>query len=749
MTGDFGKSTSQTVANGMVESATKRVSFHSSTAGRPSGVYKRRYDIISGDSSGGNGATRSKVALALHMLIIVVATIQLVAAVWITYDLAVKGRLSIVGVALMAACGVVWGLLMCCVCCNGGSMALSLQQGIRVTEVSSSTHIPKDVPVAPLPATAAITKHVVESPVDRASRVQDTLRELGVQEVHDVQVDGHVVLTASYLGKSEDYLTTPVTPKTGAHHVTFRLGRQREILCTIGREVFKVHSWAGGRTNPIIPGRLQIIVRPMFPQNMDAVSYRMYFKRNGTERVEPMHLLKVRVTAESLLSIMFESGVYADCVGSSEALRHYVDFYSRLLLRCSPGASKDSIELGYEYKSVRGSRESVLRLAGKNLPQVAGNNAGAARFLHDVVTYRCAFERLLNFGSITRLEKAFIDSILNSTAKYSVEAICRDGAGTSREFVSALYALTCTRERFFQNLDDMHLTQAIISKFLTDKDFRTIMVARTLNAVHNAIHRIRKKGAQITLDSIISYGHIEESLSYLCRWMPGLFESVSAVLLISSHGLVHMQDLDASIVKWLAVIPGFEVIGVGGDVAEVSAASAKRKNKTAAGSGVDARFLAAIKIAVREAAFNESVAKAVHAALKSAKSNGITGDLKTLQISLAKLNQEGLRAIVAFAVACEIADLIPNGHKCSPEVLREILGPELSSQSMLRVLESAMHGHCEFFTSLISEVAYVHYPSLDRGLVGVRFSTTRETSFIDVTTETSVQTPNGQALQNL
>ncbi|AXW84930.1 hypothetical protein BKM88_02110 [Anaplasma marginale] len=694
-----------------------------------------RVGRASGSCHADNNAVLPRVAIVRHALVIILAAVQLVCVVLVTYDLVKKGHLSVWSAALMAACSIMWGVVLLRLA------YLFLRRRANVAMVLNA-QLPTD-PLISVPASTATAGREIGSRTDRLSEVQNNLH--GVQAVSDIQPAGHVILTASYLGRAEDHLSASVGPGVSASRVVFHSGGRGEILCVIGREVFKVRSWAIGRVNPMVPGCVQIILRPIFPQDMSIARHAMYFKRNGAAGAEPMHLLKVRVTTESLLSIMFESGIYTDCVGSSESLRHYVEFYSRLLLRCLPGSSGDSAVGG---EVAHWGREDALRCAGRGLLQMVGSHAGIRRFVCDIITHRRAFERLVSFGSITRLEKAFIGSCLNSTAECDVAALGGNGADTSREFVSALYAITCTYEQFFKNLDDTHRTRLIISKFLADKDFRTVMVARTINAVHNAIYSIKRRKAQITLDAIISHGCIEESLPYLCRWMPALFESVSAVLLINSYGLTHMQDLDASIVRWLAVIPGFEVINTNG-VVEVLAKSTERGRGITPDSEVDTRFLTAIEIISKTAEFNAYVPSAAQALYTGTEDSNMTRPMKTLQTPLARLNPEGLRAIVAFAVACEIADLLPDGQKCSLNALREIIGPEISSRAMLRILENAGQKQCGFFTSLISDVVYVRYPSLDRELVGVRFPAVEETSSIDVTTETSVETPYRPPLQNL
>ncbi|WP_037351799.1 hypothetical protein [Anaplasma marginale] len=694
-----------------------------------------RVGRASGSCHADNNAVLPRVAVVRHALVIILVAVQLVCVVLVTYDLVKKGHLSVWSAALMAACSIMWGVVLLRL------TYLFLRRRANVAMVLNA-QLPTD-PLISVPASTATAGREIGSRTDRLSEVQNNLH--GVQAVSDIQPAGHVILTASYLGRAEDHLSASVGPGVSASRVVFHSGGRGEILCVVGREVFKVRSWAIGRVNPMVPGYVQIILRPIFPQDMSIARHAMYFKRNGAAGAEPMHLLKVRVTTESLLSIMFESGIYTDCVGSSESLRHYVEFYSRLLLRCLPGSSGDSAVGG---EVAHWGREDALRCAGRGLLQMVGSHAGIRRFVCDIITHRRAFERLVSFGSITRLEKAFIGSCLNSTAECDVAALGGNGADTSREFVSALYAITCTYEQFFKNLDDTHRTRLIISKFLADKDFRTVMVARTINAVHNAIYSIKRRKAQITLDAIISHGCIEESLPYLCRWMPALFESVSAVLLINSYGLTHMQDLDASIVRWLAVIPGFEVINTNG-VVEVLAKSTERGRGITPDSEVDTRFLTAIEIISKTAEFNAYVPSAAQALYTGTEDSNMTRPMKTLQTPLARLNPEGLRAIVAFAVACEIADLLPDGQKCSLNALREIIGPEISSRAMLRILENAGQKQCGFFTSLISDVVYVRYPSLDRELVGVRFPAVEETSSIDVTTETSVETPYRPPLQNL
>ena len=685
-----------------------------------------------------NDTACPRVAIVRHALVIILTTIQITSVILIIHDLMTRG-LSVRSAALMAACGIMWEALLCFI--YSRLIRLSLQQRTNVTSVPNM-QIPTDSPIStPLSATTA--EHVAEIPADRLFEVQNNL--CGVRIVSDIQPAGHVILAASYLGKSEDHLSSSVMPGMSASRVAFHIGRRGEILCVIGCEVFKVHSWTIGRIDPMVPGCVQIVLRPMFPKDMSIARCRMYFRRDGAVGATPMHLLKAKVTTESLLSLMFESGTYTDCVGSSESLRHYMEFYSRLLLRCSPGSSRD-VAVGGE--AVRGGREEALRLAGRDLLQMVGSHAGIQQFMHDIITHRSAFERLLNFGSITRLEKAFIDSCLNSTAECDVEALSGDGVGTSREFISALYATTCIYEQFFKNLDDTHCTRLIISKFLADRDFRTVMVVRTINAVHNAVNRVKRRKAQITLDAIINYGCMEESLSYLCRWMPALFESVSAVLLISSYGLTHMQDLDMSIVRWLAIIPGCEVISAN-SMTEALATSVQRGRGITSDSGMDARFLAAIEFISKTAEFCAYVPGAAQALRTDTEDSGVTGPTKTLQTLLARLNREGLRAIIAFAVACEIVDLLPDGQKCSLSALREIIGPEIGSGAMLRILENARQEQHGFFTSLISDAVYVRYPSLDRELVGVRFPTVEETSFVNVTTATSIQTPCRPAFQNL
>ncbi|MFV9893334.1 MAG: hypothetical protein AB8U48_02265 [Anaplasma ovis] len=767
MIGDYCNNTSRTVADNVSASKIGDAGFSGSNRSR-FGTYRVRPAYRSRYAD--NNAACPRIAIVRYALVIILATIQLISVILVTYDLITKGHLSVRSMALTAVCGIMLGALLCFICFRLVHSFLRQRTNVtRVPDAQLSTTPPVSVPLSTATAGRAIESptdylsevqnnlhdfgaqwvpdtplstttagRVVESSADRLSAVRNNL--CGVRMVSDIQPAGHVILTARYLGKSEDHLSPSVVPGVSASRVAFYSCRRGEILCAIGREVFRVRSWTIGCVDPIVPGYVQIILRPMFPKDMSIAKCRMYFKRDGAAEATPMHLLKVKVTTESLLSLMFESGIYTDCVGSSESLRHYMEFYSRLLLCCSPGSSRDG--------AICRSREEALRRAGQDLLYMAGNHAEIQQFTHDIITYRRVFERLLSFGSITRLEKAFIDSCLNSTSECNAEALGGDGMGTSREFISALYAITCTYEQFFKNLDDTHRTLLIISKFLTDRDFRVVMVAKAMNAVHNAIHIIKGRKAQITLDAIISHGRIEESLSYLCRWMLALFESVSAVLLISSCGLTHMQDLDTSIVRWLAVIPGFEVIGASG-VAEALATSAQWGRGITPNSEVDARFLAAIDIMGKTAEFCASVPGATQALCTDTEDIGVTGPMKTLQTPLARLNREGLRAIIAFAVACEIADLLPDGQRCSLDALREIIGPEIGSGAMLRILENAGREQYGFFASLISDIVYVRYPSLDRELVGVRFPAVEETSFVNVTTETGVQTPCRLALQNL
>ncbi|MCU7611684.1 hypothetical protein [Anaplasma capra] len=541
---------------------------------------------------------------------------------------------------------------------------------------------------------------------NRLSEMKDILYKFGIREICDGQSADHTILTLSYCGKFCDVMSQAL-PRSDAC-VAFYLNKQQEILCVLGEGVFRVDVLASRRSRPAAPGSIQIVLRAKFPQGMHVTRQEAKFRRSGPNQAKLVYPLKVEVTPENLLLAMIESGVCSRKIGGLEALRSYLEFYSRSFLSGTSGYSS-------RYREGRCSR--LTQGPSLQMP----NGTKMARFMHDIIEHKRAFKRLLTSESITKLEKKFLDSTLRSSDTYGAEAASTEG--TSLEFISALYALTCTHEQFFKDLDSPHYKREVILKFLTDKNLRVAMVIRTLNATYKAIRRIKKKGAHAAIDSIINEGAIERDLPYLCRQLPALFESVYAILLTISCSFVHSGDCDTSLLKWFNVVPGFGTAKAD-DVVKLVSRCAELCGITSTDSGCELFLIAAEIVAKLELGgdpfLGDSIPKAIQALLKM--SEGEDGrHLVVLKTSLAKLSDDSLRQVVAFAVACEIADLVAQRGECSISALSDIFGPEINSQAILGVLDSV--GECPgFFASLMSEVVYVHYPPLDYELIGMRSS---------------------------
>ncbi|MGN7678492.1 MAG: hypothetical protein ACTJLL_01890, partial [Anaplasma sp.] len=343
----------------------------------------------------------------------------------------------------------------------------------------------------------------------------------------------------------------------------------------------------------------------------------------------------------------------------------------------------------------------------------------------DLTKHNQKFSELLRSTFITRSEKRLLSPLLDEAKATNVPH-----KGTSLEFLSALYVMTCVHEQFFQDPDEMYQKRAIVGEFLINADLRMAMITRTLGVVHHTLWCLKNKQLKISLESMLAEGKFPKTLPYFCRQMPALVESIFSVLLISFGEPMVGVDLDPSIVRWLRMIPGFRR-AVGGPLrcVELCASLPKKWGSTQCIQTEDIRFLAVAEVvsilSTEGCVSNDSVQEVTDKVLEILRADDKAKYVEALKTTLSKLNEEDLRQVVASAVAYEVAKFIPAKKSCSISLLEQALAPEIHSNAVLRVLEGAWNSSSRIFTSLMSEVAYIHYPSTEEALTQVNFPTGR------------------------
>ncbi|MGN7661758.1 MAG: hypothetical protein ACTJLK_03995 [Anaplasma sp.] len=554
--------------------------------------------------------------------------------------------------------------------------------------------------------------------------LKDALSALGIRtgSATNHPSPGQVVVTVDHIPQFDIRTLQKAGAALRGQRVAFYVDEHLRILCIIGNNAFRVKACSDNCSKPTTTRHMQIVLQPGFPQGMQILERRVYFRHDGSKDTTLMYPVKAELTPENLILIMLEPCISQGGIGGNfEAFRHYLEFYSQLL----------------SYDRRRGFASSLEPKSGGAMqPGEAMDSQINHAPVHDVAELRLRlnadltkhsqkFSELLRSTFITRSEKRLLSLLLD-------EAKATDALhmGTSLEFLSALYVMTCAHKQFFQDLDEIRQKRVMVGEFLINANLRTAMITRTLGMVYHALLRVKNNQLKISLESMLAEGKFHRTLPYFCGQMPALVESIFSVLLISYGEHLIDMDLDPSIMRWLRMIPGSHRRASGPlRCVELCASLPERWGSTQCIRTEDIRFLAVAEVvfvlSTEGCVSNDSVQEITDKVLEVLRADDKAKYVEALETTLSKLNEEDLRQVVASAVAYEVAKFVPAGKSCSMSLLEQALAPEVHSNAVLKVLEGACSSPSRIFTSLMSEVAYVHYPSTEEELAQVNLPTGR------------------------